>query len=401
MKNVFLIATMVYTVAIIGQFTHAKEVNVDVLLKNLYAERDFDNSSKPTIGSWTQGITMRGNAKYALNDQSSLTFTGSMQYATRLNDDKNVNDMIIPFDPVNKTQAKEYNKVAGSIGFKHENHHLSWGEQWVNTPLATTDYTRQLTTIYHGLHYSGKWLDNLTVDLGYLDKYSPRNEEKFRKISVAKQPSDSLKYVDLKYDILDKKLKTQLFISELEDLYNQYSIGLKYETQYKDLRLNTKVRYYYTIENGAELLGEIDNKYYGIFQQVGYGANTVGIGVQKIDGKNDFPMLDGGVPVLDYINWTGLYNKANELGYHYTFNHDASWIIPNLNLLVRYVDGQNYKINGKSGYDESGLDLILDYKVTEGRLKGLAFKLINIHYKNDIQGDYTENRFFTTYSKKF
>lgn len=47
-------------------------------------------------------------------------------------------------------------------------------------------------------------------------------------------------------------------------------------------------------------------------------------------------MLDGAVPVLGYINWKqGAFNKANELSCHLTFNHDASWLVPELNILAR------------------------------------------------------------------
>ncbi|EET83676.1 OprD family porin [Acinetobacter radioresistens] len=276
------------------------------------------------------------------------------------------------------------------------------GEQWVDTPLATTDYSRQLITIYQGLLYSGQLNEQVKLDVGYLDKYSPRNEEEFRKLSVNKKESDGLTYIDLKHKAFDRKLQTQIFVSELEDLYNQYSIGLDYKNSIDQFRLNTKFRYYYTEETGDELLGYIDNQYFGLMQEFGYGPNTIGLGLQKIQGKSNFPMLDGAVPVLSYVNWTqGTFNKANELSYHFTFNHDASWLVPGLNLLARYVDGQNYAINGQKGYDESEFDFIANYRITEGKLKGLGFQWLNLNYKNDIQGDYTENRFFTTYSFKF
>lgn len=402
MNKHFVIVPLACTIAAMVNFTFAKEVNLDIQLKNLYANRDYDDPAKPSIGSWSQGVIARADGQHALTKNTALTFTGSVQYAKRLSDDKHLNDVILPFDPINREQASSYSKVAGSIGVKHKQHKISWGEQWVDTPLATTDYSRQLITIYHGLLYSGQFNDQLKVDVGYLDKYSPRNEDEFRKISVAKKESNGLGYIDLKYSALQNKLQTQLFLSELEDLYNQYSLGVQYKTQYENLRLNTKFRYYYTEENGAEYLGNIDNQYYGVLQEVGYGPNTFGIGIQKIQGESDFPMLDGAVPVLSYINWTqGTFNKANELSYHFTFNHDASWVVPGLNVLVRYVDGQDYSINGQKGYDESELDFIVNYRVNEGKLKGLGFQWLNLNYKNDVKGDYTENRFFTTYSKKF
>lgn len=402
MKRNIMAVPLLIAMAAVVNCAYAKEMSIDVTLKNLYADRDFDDATKPSVGSWSQGIIARAKGEHELTQDLALTFTGSVQYAQRLSNDKHLNDMILPFDPVTKEQASNYNKIAGSIGAKYKQHQLSWGEQWVDTPLATTDYSRQLITIYQGLLYSGQLNEQLKLDVGYLDKYSPRNEEEFRKLSVNKKESDGLTYIDLKHKAFDRKLQTQIFVSELEDLYNQYSIGLDYKNSIEQFRLNTKFRYYYTEETGDELLGYIDNQYFGLMQEFGYGPNTIGLGLQKIQGESNFPMLDGAVPVLSYVNWTqGTFNKANELSYHFTFNHDASWLVPGLNLLARYVDGQNYAINGQKGYDESEFDFIANYRIIEGKLKGLGFQWLNLNYKNDIQGDYTENRFFTTYSFKF
>ena len=62
-----------------------------------------------------------------------------IQYAQRLSGDKHIDDVILPFDKNSKEQAEHYKKIAGSVGIKHENHQLSWGEQWLDTPFATTD----------------------------------------------------------------------------------------------------------------------------------------------------------------------------------------------------------------------------------------------------------------------
>ena len=224
MKKTLYIVPLACAMAATGNYVFAKDVNIDVTLKNLYANRDPDEQTKPITGSWSQSVIARGNTQYALSDDTKLLFTGSVQYARRLSEDKHLNDMILPFDVNTQKQASSYNKVAGSMGVQHKNHKVTWGEQWVDTPLATTDYSRQLITIYQGLLYSGQLNKQLNVDIGYLDKYSPRNEEDFRKISVNKKESDGLAYIDLKHKAFDNKLQTQIFVSELEDLYNQYSI---------------------------------------------------------------------------------------------------------------------------------------------------------------------------------
>ena len=175
MKRNIMAVPLLIAMAAVVNCAYAKEMSIDVTLKNPYADRDFDDATKPSVGSWSQGIIARAKGEHELTQDLALTFTGSVQYAQRLSDDKHLNDMILPFDPVTKEQASNYNKIAGSIGAKYKQHQLSWGEQWVDTPLATTDYSRQLITIYQGLLYSGQLNEQLKLDVGYLDKYSPRN----------------------------------------------------------------------------------------------------------------------------------------------------------------------------------------------------------------------------------
>lgn len=58
-------------------------------------------------------------------------------------------------------------------------------------------------------------------------------------------------------------------------------------------------------------------------------------------------------------------------------------------------------VAGVKGYDEEELDLILNYRITEGMFKNLSFQFININYDNDLNGSYQENRIATQYQFKF
>ncbi|MFH4351379.1 outer membrane porin, OprD family, partial [Acinetobacter baumannii] len=41
----------------------AKDINVDLTFKNLYADWDYNDDSKPSIGSWSQGVIARASTK--------------------------------------------------------------------------------------------------------------------------------------------------------------------------------------------------------------------------------------------------------------------------------------------------------------------------------------------------
>ena len=127
MKRNIMAVPLLIAMATVVNCAYAKEMSIDVTLKNLYADRDFDDATKPSVGSWSQGIIARAKGEHELTQDLALTFTGSVQYAQRLSNDKHLNDMILPFDPVTKEQASNYNKIAGSIGAKYKQHQLSWG----------------------------------------------------------------------------------------------------------------------------------------------------------------------------------------------------------------------------------------------------------------------------------
>ena len=108
------------------------------------------------------------------------------------------------------------------------------------------------------------------------------------------------------------------------------------------------------------------------------------------------------VPVLGYINWIqGMFNKAKERSIHVNYQHNFKWIIPNLTLDVKYIKGDHFKVTNIQNAKEEQLDFILNYKIKDGRFKGLGLQWFNINYKNNFGGDYAENRVFTTYSYKF
>ncbi|WP_445115346.1 OprD family outer membrane porin [Acinetobacter sp. WZC-1] len=378
----------------------AENIEAEILLRNLYAERDA-RDNQPDRGSWSQGITAKLKGSQQVASDLDVLFTGSVQYAQRLSQDKHLNDMILPFDTENQKQAENYNKVAGSIGLKYQQHQLSWGEQWLDTPLATTDYSRQLVTIYDGVVYKGKFPHNTELEMGRINKFSPRNEGKFRKLSVKNTDSDGLNYVDVNVDAT-QKTRLNLYYGNLIDLYDQFSVGLQYQQNYADFLLTSKFRFYSSQESGDEKLGNVDSQYYGFLQELNYGAHTFGMGYQKLEGDTDFPMLDGAVPVLDYINWTqGTFNRAGEASVHLIYRHNLDRLVPGLNFAVKYINGDDFSTQNRQDARESQMDFILNYKVQQGMFKGLAFQWLNINYRNNFGGDYSENRVITTYRYTF
>lgn len=383
----------------------AKEVNGEMSLRNFYTERDYEQHI-PTLGNWSQGIISKVRAQHPLSSELDASLTGSAQYAHRLSHSKATDDTILPFDRQQRKQAEHYRKLGASIGLKYrpdpaQIHELSWGEQWLNTPLATGDTSRQLATFYQGLLYRGTFDQHHKLEVARINRISPRNQGHFQPLSVKNIKTEALNYLNLNLQA-NPKLKLNFYYGNLMDLYDQFSLGLNFQQPMADWVLNTKFRFYSSFDSGRSQLGSIDNQYYGVLQEFKHGKNSIGVGYQKIAGQGDFPKLDGYVPVLDFINWTqGIFGSAHEQSFHFIVNHHLDWLLPNLNLSIKYIRGDDYAVRQRHDAKESELVTQLAYQVNEGRLKGLDLRWLNINYDNNYGRSYSENRIISSYSFKF
>lgn len=370
-----------------------------VTLKNLYADRDYDQSSAD-LGSWTQGVIYRGNFNYTLNEDWSIAINPSFQYAYRLSNDKGLADTILPFDAVNKKQEQHFQKQGINFETSYRNHTLSYGEQWINNPMLVVDPSRQLLPSFHGAVYTGKF-DDTSVSAGLIDKYSRRSGEDFKKISVKNIESDGLTFLDIQHKV-SPNLKLRIFNGYLEDLYNQSMFGLDYKWHFFDKNMQTNLRYFNNTDIGKAKIGPLDSNNIGIINFVEILPELkIGLGYQKIFGENDYPLIDGPIPVVEFINWSqGSFIKKDEESYHLTLSYDFADLIPGLKLDTKYIHGENFQTNGKNDH-ETEFNYRIGYTVNNGIFKGVSFSWLNIDYKSKYGRDYNENRIYTMYTAKF
>ena len=375
------------------------KISNTVTLKNLYAERDYSESDAD-LGSWTQGLIYRGKFSYKLNQDWNVALNPSFQYAYRLSNDKGLADTILPFDPIAQEQKQHQHKQGINFEASFQNHTLSYGEQWINNPMLVVDPSRQLLPSFHGAVYTGKFKDT-TVSAGLIDKYSRRSAEHFKKISVKNIESDGLTYLDIQHAI-SPNLKLHVFNGYLENLYNQSMLGLDYKWQFLDTKMQTNFRYFNNTDIGDAKLGSVDSNNIGIINYAEVLPKLkVGIGYQKIFGDNDYPLIDGPIPVLDFINWTqGSFIKKDEESYHLTLSYDFDALIPGLKLDTKYIRGENFKTQGKDD-NETEFNYRFGYTINDGLFQGLSFSWLNIDYKSKYGRDYNENRVYTMYTFKF
>jgi outer membrane porin, OprD family. len=136
---------------------------------------------------------------------------------------------------------------------------------------------------------------------------------------------------------------------------------------------------------------------------VNYGSHTFGLGYQQMFGDNAFPTLGGWVPQPYLVNWgIATFTAKNEKSWGFTYGYDFSEMgVKGLNTTAVYFTGSDAEIAGLKDQKSDELNLIVNYTVPEGKLKGLGFQAMYIDADFDYKSDLQEYRVATTYTYKF
>lgn len=378
-------------------------------LKNALINRDYQNPEVKDFGSWSQGASLfytsnlRDTPLHILDQPIRIGADASVQYAVRLSADKHVSDTVLPFDRQTQSQASDYLKYGATLKLAYDKTLLSVGELWLDLPVTTSDASRQLITSYWGTNLKSQLSDQLYAEIGRVEKVSPRNEEDFRRFSFTSngrtEYSDGLNYLDLRYQFTPS-LKGEYYFGNLEDLYNKHYVGLEHIWKQPSFSLNSKLKYFNAKNDGNHF--KIDAQNLGVLEMLKVNNQSFGVGYQQIIGESAYPLPDGFLPELYFINWntTGFFKK-DEKSYHVMYGYDFKDYVPGLNALVKYVYGHDFKTaNGEKNH-ETESNVILNYAFQQPSLKGFALQYLRIDYDVKHGNDFSENRFFVNYTKRF
>ncbi|MQZ30331.1 OprD family porin [Acinetobacter haemolyticus] len=378
-------------------------------LKNAYLYRDYDNPNVKNFGSWSQGISLfytsnlHDTPLMIADKPFRIGADASVQYAVRLSGDRHVSDMMLPFDSRTQSQAADYSKYGATLKLGYDKTLLSLGELWLDLPVTTSDASRQLITSYWGTNLKSQISEQLYAELGRVEKVSPRNEEDFRKFSFTSngrtEYSDGLNYLDLRYQVTPA-LKAEYYFGNLEDLYNKHYLGLEHNWKQPTFSLNSKLKYFSAKNDGRNF--DIDAQNIGVLEMLKVNNQSFGLGYQQIVGKSAYPLPDGFLPELYFINWnaTGFFKK-NERSYHVMYGYDFKDYLPGLNAMVKYVYGHKFKTATGENNHETESNVLVNYTFQQPYLKGFAIQYLRVDYKVKYGNDFGEDRFFLNYTKRF
>lgn len=397
--------------------------NVQLKFKNFYLDRQYQDKPELNFGSWSQAVTL--DAKSGYHDIGGGVQIGAdvlVQHAVKLNGRDKKPDWILPHD--GKESKDHFGKVGATLKVKVSETELKVGDLLPMSPVVFFDPSRQLLTTYSGAWLESKDIKDTKLTLAYIDGINTRYDNQYQNLTLfpqndfAKAEAAGLSTDDGMYIVgidhqFTPKFTGSYWYADMTNIYKQHYIGTDYKTTVGEkTKLDGHVRYFDNSESGDKLYGNIDSQAVSAGLKVNQGAHTVQLGYQQMFGDHGtratmFPTLGGWVPQPYLDNWSVASfirkdEKSWSLGYTYDFSElGAKGLIATL----RHFEGWNVD-NGagnKRGKEDEN-NVIVNYVVPEGKLKGLGFQymFIDTNYDNIAGGfDLQEHRIATTYTYKF
>lgn len=286
---------------------------------------------------------------------------------------------------------------------------LTAGRQSIDTPVIAYIGNRALPSSFQGVSLHSAEFDNLSFDAGTFDRVSMRTEQgqsKFRsEYGDSRQFTDRISMAGVNYQPL-QSLNTSLYVSKVEDLWNQYYFGASHLLgDNAVLGLNTGLNYYKTRDAGQSKLGAIDNDTFSLSLALTHQAHTLSVAYQQVNGNEYFDYLHDTNAIFLANSLLSDFNGPNEksvqLGYVLNM---AQFGVPGLKFNLYNargwgIDGTHYKGNG---YDVKNLDgehhdewgIGTSYAVQSGALKDTSVRATyTTHRASKFQGDGSLNEF--------
>lgn len=395
------------TTATNAEFIDDSQVQLN--FKNFYLDRQYADLPQNNWGSWSQGVTL--DAKSGYQDIGAGIQVGAdllVQHAVKLNGRDQNADWVLAHD--GEKSRDHFGKVGATLKAKVSQTELKVGEILPVSPVLVFDPSRQLLTTYSGAWLESKDVKNTKLTLAYIDGINARYDNQFQDLSLFPNNNPTIaKAADGMYIAgIDHQFSSEIggsyWYADVRDLYQQHYVGASYKAKFSEkVKLDSYVRYFDNSESGDKLYGTIDNQAISASAKVNYAAHTLGLGYQQMFGENAFPTLAGWVPQPYLVNWgVATFTNKNEKSWGVTYGYDFSELgAQGLNATVMYFMGSNAEVAGKKEQDSDELNVIVNYTVPEGKMKGLGFQAMYIDVDYDWKTDLKEYRFATTYNYRF
>jgi imipenem/basic amino acid-specific outer membrane pore len=269
-------------------------------------------------------------------------------------------------------------EVGGAIKFRVSDTVLKHGNQFVGSPVFSTDDSRILPEVATGTLITSNEIEGLELTAGRFTALSGQ-----RPTGRDSQGLTSADIIGASYSFTDN-FSGALHASDVEDNFKKIYANLNYNLPLADDQsLNFDFNAYRTTDTGNNP-DEIDNKIWSLAAAYNLGAHTFTLAHQRSSGDSAYAYGIDGLGTIFLANSVQIsdFDRQDEQSWQVRYDLNmATYGVPGLSFMTRYIYGNNIETGlGEEG-KEHEFNFETKYVIQEGAAKDLSFRIRNAIYR--------------------
>ena len=310
---------------------------------------------------------------------------------------------------------KSQGKVGGAVKLRLSDTVLKYGQQFVASPVFATDDSRLLPEVATGTLITSKEIKGLELSAGRFTALSKQTGMARDSIggltdedgNHGKGLSNGINIFGASYAFTDN-FTGAIAASDAEDYFKKYYINLNYTLPISDDQsLNFDLNGYKTKGDDrgdlVDALGDgvlgVDNNLWSLAAAYSLGAHKFTLAYQQSSGDNAYYYgVDGNSTIfvsnsIQISDFVGREEKSYQARYDLNM---ATYGVPGLSFMTRYVMGNNIETNGLGEGKENEWNVESKYVLQEGPAKDLSFRVRFANYRaNGAYQNYASDNYDT------
>ena len=310
---------------------------------------------------------------------------------------------------------KSQGKIGGAAKLRFSDTVLKYGQQFVASPVFATDDSRMLPEVATGTLITSKEIKGLELSAGRFTSLSAQTG--MGRDTVGGLPdangnhgegiSKGINIFGASYAFTDN-FTGAVAASDAEEYFKKYYVNLNWTLPINDDQsLNFDLNGYKTKGDtrgdlvdaiGDGTLG-VDNNLWSLAAAYSLGAHKFTLAYQQSSGDNAYYYgVDGNSTIfvsnsIQISDFVGREEKSYQARYDINM---ATYGVPGLSFMTRYVMGDNIKTNGLGEGKENEWNIESKYVVQEGPAKDLSFRARFANYRaNGAYQNYSRDNYDT------
>jgi imipenem/basic amino acid-specific outer membrane pore len=299
-------------------------------------------------------------------------------------------------------------EVGGAVKFRVSDTVLKYGNQFVASPVFSTDDSRILPEVATGTYLVSNEIKGLELSAGRFTAMSSqtgsyRDSINGRGDDGRKLPGlTSANIVGASYAVTDD-LSVAFHASDVDDYWKKYYGNVNYNLPLaEEQALNFDFNIYKTDyeKSYTNTESDQDNTIWSLAAAYSVGAHTFTLAHQRSTGDRGYDYgVDGGGTIflansVQYSDFNNKDEKSWQARYDIKM---AEYGIPGLSFMTRYVRGTDIDTSTSTNEKEREINVEAKYVLQEGAAKDLSFRVRQAFYRNSTEGDVNDFRLIVEY----